>query len=51
MMGCHNISWTMQIIPTLIHAADNHASTLSLNLLQAGCSSWRPTNSIEAPKA
>jgi len=26
----------------------SHASTSSLNFLQAGCSSWRPTNSIKA---
>ena len=30
---------------------DNHASTASLNFLQAGCSSWRPTNSVKALKA
>ena len=30
---------------------DNHASTLPLSLLQAGCPSCRPTNSIKALKA
>jgi len=40
----------MQIICTLIQA-DNHASTLSLNFLQAGCSTWCPTNSVKALKA
>jgi len=40
----------MQIVCTLIQA-DNHASTLSLNFLQAGCSTWCPTNSVKALKA
>jgi len=40
----------MQIIRTLLQT-DNHASTLSLNFLQVSCSSWRPTNSVKAPKA
>ena len=40
----------MQIICTLFQT-DNHASTSSLNFLQAGCSSWRATKSVEAPKA
>ena len=31
--------------------ADNHANTSSLNFLQTGCTSWRPTNSVEALKA
>ena len=30
---------------------DNHANTLSLSFLQAGCPSCRPTNSVRAPKA
>ena len=30
---------------------DNHASTSSLNFLQARCSSWCPTNSVKALKA
>ena len=29
---------------------DNHASISYLNLLQAGCSSWRPTNTVKALK-
>jgi len=29
---------------------DNHVSTLSL-FVQAGCSSWYPTNSVKALKA
>jgi len=29
----------------------NHASTKPLNFLQAGCSSWHPTNSVKALKA
>jgi len=29
---------------------DNHASTSSLNFLQAKCSSWCPTNSVKALK-
>jgi len=32
-------------------AADNHTSTPPLSLLQAGCPSCRPTNSIKALKA
>jgi len=31
--------------------ADDHASTSSLNFLQAGCSAWCPINSVEALKA
>jgi len=30
---------------------DNHTNTSSLNFLQAGCSSWRPTYSVKALKA
>jgi len=30
---------------------DNHASTPQLSLLQAGCPSCRPTNSVKALKA
>jgi len=30
--------------------ADNHTNTLSLNFLQAGCFSWRPTSSVKAVK-
>jgi len=40
----------MQIICTTLQT-DNHASTPPLNFLQAGCSSWRPTNSVKALKA
>jgi len=40
----------MQIICTLFQT-DNHASTSSLNFLQAGCSSCHPTNSVKALKA
>ena len=49
----HMIRWQwhqldhMQIICTLLQT-DNHASTLSLNFLQARCSSWCPTNSVKA---
>jgi len=39
----------MQIICTLLQT-DNHASTSSLNFLQAGCSSWCQTNSVKALK-
>jgi len=45
----HHLDHT-QIIHTLFQT-DNHASTSSLNFLEAGCSSWRPTNSIKALKA
>jgi len=37
----------MQIICTSLQT-HNHTSTSSLNFLQVGCSSWRPTNSIKA---
>jgi len=40
----------MQIICTSLRT-DNHMSTSSLNILQAGCSSWCPANSINALKA
>jgi len=30
---------------------DNHTSTPPLSFLQAGCPSWRPTNSVEALQA
>jgi len=40
----------MQIISISLQT-DNHASTSSLNFLQADCSSWRPTNSVDALKA
>ena len=42
--------YAMQIICTL-HQTDNHASTLSLNFLQAGITSWHPANSVKALKA
>ena len=31
--------------------ADNHANIPPLSFLQAGCPSWRPTNSVKALKA
>ena len=40
----------MQIICTSVHT-DNHASSLSLDFLLAGCFSWCPTNSVKALKA
>jgi len=40
----------MQIICTSLQT-NNHDSKSSLNLLQAGCSSWRPNNSVKALKA
>jgi len=40
----------MKIICTSLQT-DNHASTSTLNFLQAGCSSCHPTNSIKALKA
>jgi len=36
----------MQIICTTIQT-DNHASTSLLNVLQARCSSWRPTKNVK----
>jgi len=41
---CH-----MQVCTSL--QTDNHASTPTLSLLQAGCPSCRPTNSVKALKA
>jgi len=40
----------MQIICTSLQT-DNHASTSSLNVLQAGCCFWHQTNSVKALKA
>jgi len=40
----------VQVIYTSLQT-HNHPSTLSLNFLQAGCSSWRPTNIVKALKA
>jgi len=39
----------MQVCTSL--QTDNHASTPPLSVLQAGCSSCRPTNSVKALKA
>ena len=39
----------MQVCTSL--QTDNHASTSPLSLLQAGCPSYRPTNSVKALKA
>jgi len=39
----------MQVCTSL--QSDNHASTLPLSFLQAGCLSCRPTNSVKALKA
>jgi len=39
----------MQVCTSL--QTDNHASTTPVNLLQAGCPSGRPTNSVKALKA
>jgi len=36
----------MQTVCTSLQT-DNHINTSSLNFLQAGCSSWRPTNSVK----
>jgi len=45
------ISWTiMQAICTSLQT-DSHTNTSSLEFLQTGCSSWRPTNSVKALKA
>jgi len=35
----------------IVLQTDNHASTSSLNFLQAGCSSYRTTNSVKALRA
>ena len=40
----------MHIICTLLQT-DHQTSTSSLDFLQAVCPSWRPTNSLKAPKA
>jgi len=39
----------MQTICTLLQT-DNTTNISSLNFLQAGCSSWRPTNNVKALK-
>jgi len=46
---CHQLNH-MQIICNTLQT-DNHASIPSLNFLQAGCSSWCPTNRVKALKA
>jgi len=38
----------MQVCTSLQSQTDNHASTPPLSVLQAGCSSGRPTNSVKA---
>ena len=40
----------MQIICTSLQR-DNNTSTSSLSILQSGCSSWRPTDSVRALEA
>jgi len=40
----------MQTICTSLHT-DNHVSTSSVNFIQAGCCSWRPTNGVKTLKA
>jgi len=42
-LGCMQVCISLQ--------TDNHASTPPLSLLQAGCPSCRPTNSVKALKA
>ena len=37
----------MQTICTSLQTS-NHTNTSSVNFLQAGCSFWRPTNSVKA---
>jgi len=44
------IIWPYANICTVLHT-ENQASTQSLNFLQAGCSTWDPTNSVKALKA
>jgi len=39
----------MQVVWTLLQTG-NHASTSPLNFLQAGRSSWRPTNALKASR-
>jgi len=47
--GGSGISWTIckSFAP---HSTDNHASSISLNFVQAKCSSWCPTNNVKALK-
>jgi len=42
-LGCMQVCNSLQ--------TDNHASTPPLSFLQAGCPSYRPTNSVKALKA
>jgi len=42
---CHQLGH-MQVCSSL--QTDNHTSTRPLSFLQAGCPSWRPTNSVKA---
>ena len=45
----HQLDYMQITCPSL--QTDNHASTSTLNFVQAGCSSWRPTDSAKALKA
>jgi len=48
-MQWHQLDHTQTICTSF--QADNHTSTSWLSFLQAGCSSWCPTNSVKALKA
>jgi len=51
MMGwqCDQLNYMLIICTSL--KTENHASTTSLNFLQAGCSYWCATNSVKVLKA
>jgi len=46
-----NTGWCYCAARDHLHLTDNHASAPSVNLLQARCCSWRPTNSLKALNA
>ena len=51
-LGCSGISWTICKKTTCTSfLSDNYTNPSSLNFLQAGCSSWCPTNSVKTLKA
>ena len=45
-MQWHQLDHVQTICTSL--QTDNHTNTSSLNVLQAGCSSWCPTNDVKA---
>jgi len=49
--GARDSEWQWHMQVCTLRQTDNHASTPTLSFLQAGCPSYRPTNSVKALKA